>query len=120
MQIWLPLFVVSMLIGTQAYAQSSNESQASSSDSSILDSYDSTPVTFRMTCWTGQTGYVSYAIQGKNIVVNSNAIVPIVEQRGNVYAGKDVIVTIIVDYDNKKVTQFIGGIGGLEEVFECI
>jgi len=97
----------------------------------ILDTYDSEPIIWRMTCWTGETGYKTYAIQGKNIVVDAIYKIPISEQKGNIYAGisDDTLVnfTLIVDYDNRRVTQRMLGLEevlifvqtGLEEVFEC-
>ena len=92
----------------------------------ILDTYDSEPIIWRMTCWTGETGtgetgYKTYAIQGKNIVVETIFKIPISEQKGNIYAGTiddggEWALTLIVDYDNRRVTQRIFD---LEFVFEC-
>ena len=98
----------------------------------ILDTYDSEPIIWRMTCWTGET-YKTYAIQGKNIVVDAISKTPISEQKGNIYAGTSEFVTgnesfgtrrttLIVDYDNRKVTKRMKRVGtefGYEEVFEC-
>lgn len=70
-----------------------------------------------MTCWTGQQdGYTTYAIQGNNIVVDANFKLPISEQKGNIYAGKDTRLTLIVDYDNRRVTQILRL---SQRVFEC-
>ena len=86
----------------------------------ILDDYDSDPIKFRLSCWTGETGWKSYAVQGNNVVVDSTYKVAIVEQKGNIYAAKgDEMfgeLVLIIDYDNRKVTQnFLG----TKEVFEC-
>ena len=86
----------------------------------LLDDYDSEPIKFRISCWTGETGWKTYAVQGNNVVVDGSSKVPIVEKKGNVYAAKGDNMfgelILIVDYDNRKVTQeFIG----IKNVFEC-
>ena len=101
------------LVSTMSYT---NVAEAES----LLDGYDSEPVKFRMSCWTGETGWKTYAVQGNNVVVDSDFEAPIVEQQGNVYAAKGsyygVEFVLIVDHDNRKVTQQALGI---KNVFQC-
>lgn len=110
--------------GRKGYVHSkflgSTPPQKAEDTSSILGSYDSRQPTHSMTCWTGQTGWKKYEVKGEDIFVDNNKAGRIAEKKGNVFATKfDSFIgpiTLILDYDNDKVTQKSGV---ANEVFNC-